>query len=148
MLILNGHNLHVTLEVAKISMELSLDIVFLPSHTSHALQPLDLACFKSFKTAFRKLRDVWSLTNKNRPMENQTFCEWTSKALNLALTPSNIQSGFKRIGIWPLNCKAAKASMTPSARFEEGRIGAMGDGIIGPANGGTQISTGWLDGED
>ena len=41
LLILDGHNSHVTLEVVKISMESGLDIVSLPSHTSHALQPLD-----------------------------------------------------------------------------------------------------------
>ena len=53
LLILDGHNSHVTLEVVKISMESSLDIISLSSHTSHALQPLDIACFKPFKTAFR-----------------------------------------------------------------------------------------------
>ena len=37
LLILDGHNSHVTLEVVKISMESGLDIVSLPSHTSHAL---------------------------------------------------------------------------------------------------------------
>ena len=53
LLILDGHNSHVTLKVVKISMGSGLDIVSLPSHTSHALQPLDIACFKPFKTAFR-----------------------------------------------------------------------------------------------
>ena len=53
LLILGRHNSHVTLDVVKISMNSSLDIVSLPSHTNHALQPLDVACFKPFKTAFR-----------------------------------------------------------------------------------------------
>ena len=43
-LILDGHNSHVTLEVVRISMESGLDIVSLPSHTSHALQLLDVSC--------------------------------------------------------------------------------------------------------
>ena len=54
LLVLDEHNSHVTLEVVKIAMQLGLDIISLPSHTSHALQPLDLACFAPFKTAFRK----------------------------------------------------------------------------------------------
>ena len=94
LLILDGHNSHVTLEVVKISMESGLDIVSLPSHISHALQPLDIVCFKSFKTTFKKIRDVWSLTNKNRYVEKQTLYEWTSKALQSALTPSNIRARF------------------------------------------------------
>ena len=58
LLILDGYNSHVTLEVVKISMDNGLDIVSLPSYTSHALQPLDVACFKPFKTAFKKCRDL------------------------------------------------------------------------------------------
>ena len=58
LLILDGHNSYVTLEVVKISMEARLDIVSLPSHTSHVLQPLDVVCFAPFKTTFRKYRDL------------------------------------------------------------------------------------------
>ena len=43
-LILDEYNSHFSLEVVKISMESGLDIVFLLSHTSHGLQPLDIAC--------------------------------------------------------------------------------------------------------
>ena len=58
LLILDRHNSHVRLEVVKISMEAGLDIVSLPSHTSHASQPLDVACFAPFKSAFWKYRDL------------------------------------------------------------------------------------------
>ena len=66
LLVLDGHNSHVTLEVMKIAMQSGLDIISLSSHTSHALQPLDLACFAPFKAAFRKHRDSWTLVNKNK----------------------------------------------------------------------------------
>ena len=59
LLILDGHNSHITLEVVKTSMEAGLDIVSLPSHTSHTLHPLDVSYFAPFKTAFRKYRDLW-----------------------------------------------------------------------------------------
>ena len=38
LLVLDGHNSHVTLEVVRIAMDLGLDIISLPSHMSHALQ--------------------------------------------------------------------------------------------------------------
>ena len=69
LLILGEHNSHVTLEVVKISMESGLDIVSLPSHTSHALQLLNVAYFKPFKTAFRRCRDLWSLENNKKEVE-------------------------------------------------------------------------------
>jgi hypothetical protein len=32
---------------------MGLNLSTLPLHTNHALQPLDVACFKYFKTAFK-----------------------------------------------------------------------------------------------
>jgi hypothetical protein len=72
LLILDGHNSHVTLEVVTVAMNSGLDIISLPSHTSHALQPLDVSCFKPFKTAFKQIRDCWSLTNKGKKVEKKT----------------------------------------------------------------------------
>ena len=125
-LILDGHNSHITLEVVRISMESGLDIVSLSSHTSHALQPLDVSCFKPFKTAFRKIRDRWSLTSKTKAVDKRTLCEWTSQALQTTLTPKNIMSGFKATGIWPLDHQATKHAMKPSEGYEQ-----RGPGIVG-----------------
>jgi hypothetical protein len=92
-------------------MTSGLDIVSLPSHTSHALQPLDVSCFKPFKTAFRQIRDSSTLLNKGRNVEKQDLCEWTAKALKKSLSSTNIRSGFKKTGIWPFNPKAATKQM-------------------------------------
>ena len=99
LLVLDGHNSHIMLEVMKIAMQYGLDIISLPSHTSHALQPLYLACFDPFKIAFRKQRDSWTMVNKNAKVGKQELCEWTCKALQWALTSKNIQSGFRKAGI-------------------------------------------------
>lgn len=50
--ILDGHNLHAILNVVHKVMGARLDIITLPSRTNHALQLLDVSCFKSFKIAF------------------------------------------------------------------------------------------------
>jgi hypothetical protein len=42
-----------------------LDLLTLPIHILHELQPLDVSVFKPFKIAFRKLQDIWSLSNKH-----------------------------------------------------------------------------------
>lgn len=43
-----------------------LEMTTLPSHTSHALQPFDVACFKPFKITFRTYRSIWTLANKGK----------------------------------------------------------------------------------
>ena len=49
LLILDGHGLHVTMDVVKVARSVELDLLTLPSHTSHAMQPLDVSYFKPFK---------------------------------------------------------------------------------------------------
>ena len=66
LLILDGYNSHIILEVMRIAMESRLDIISLPSYLSHTLQPLEVLCFKSFKIAFRKQKDLWTLPKKNK----------------------------------------------------------------------------------
>ena len=58
LIILNGHKSHIILEVLEMTKESGIDMVSLPSHLNHELQPLDKACFKPFKVAFRAYRDL------------------------------------------------------------------------------------------
>jgi hypothetical protein len=114
LLILDGHGSHVTRDAVHQAQSVGLDLLTLPSHTSHAMQPLDINCFKPFKTAFRQYRDVWSLANKGRPAQKEDLCQWVSLALKKALTADNIQKGFQSAGIWPMNPRAMEEKMGPS----------------------------------
>ena len=58
LLVLDGHKSHISLQVLLKAKEHGVDMVSLSSHTSHALQPLDIACFKPFKQSFRIYRDM------------------------------------------------------------------------------------------
>lgn len=47
--ILDGHGSHVTIDVVKTARSIGLDLLTLPLHTFHALQLLDVSCFKPLK---------------------------------------------------------------------------------------------------
>ena len=49
MLISDGHKSHVTLDVLLKAREHGVDMVSLPSHSSHDMEPLDISYFKPFK---------------------------------------------------------------------------------------------------
>ena len=142
LLVLNRLNSHVMLKVMKIAMQSGLDIISLPSHTSHSFQPLNLTYFVPFKIAFRKHRDSWTLVNKNAKVGKQELCEWTYKAQHCALTLKNIKSGFRKVGIWPLDRFVAKGAICPSVGFtmEDGG-GYENDGIVGLRSTSTGTST-------
>jgi hypothetical protein len=54
----------VTINVVHKAMGVGFDLITLPSHIIHTLKPLDVTCFKPFKTTFRVYKDVWILVNK------------------------------------------------------------------------------------
>jgi hypothetical protein len=69
LLILDRHGSHVTLEVIEQAYEVGLDMITLPSHTFHTLQPLNVSYFRPFKSTFRKERYESMFRNT---IENQT----------------------------------------------------------------------------
>jgi hypothetical protein len=48
----NGNGLNVPMEAIEQATTFGLNMVTLPSHTSHARSPLGANCFKPFKNAF------------------------------------------------------------------------------------------------
>ena len=50
--IFDGHNSHISFEMARAALENNIHLLCLPPHTTHALQPLDVACFRSAKAVW------------------------------------------------------------------------------------------------
>jgi hypothetical protein len=79
---LDGHGSHVTLEAIEQGKRFVLDMIILLSHTLHALQPLDVACFKPFKIIFNEERNTL-LFNKNYIEPNKlALARWVDKAFD------------------------------------------------------------------
>ena len=71
LLISHGHNSHVMLNVVLEAKRVGLDLLTFASHTSQALQPLDMLVFKLFKQHFCKYWDFWTSQNLNQPATKQ-----------------------------------------------------------------------------
>jgi len=128
LLILDGHTSHVTLEVVKIAMLCGVDLLTFPSHRSHALQPLDVTCFKPFKVAFRAYRDKWTVEHVGQCPGKDDLTSWVAFALRKALTKENITRGFQTTCIYPLNIQAIDKKIGPSLTFQ-GESSSKGEDI-------------------
>lgn len=85
-------------------------MAFLPAHSSHVLQPLDLGVFSSLKKAYRRhLGDLAILTDSS-PVGKLNFLRCYIKARLDALTEKNIKAGFRATGIYPRNKVRALSS--------------------------------------
>jgi len=78
LLVLDGHGSHFTLQIMKCAQEFGLDMITLPSHTSHVLQTLNIFCFKPFKISFKKVRDVTMYRNNHMELDNITLVRWVN----------------------------------------------------------------------
>jgi len=94
LLILDGHANHVILEAIQHAQEFELDMITLPSHISHVLQPLYVFCFQPFKTTFKKFRDAtFSKSNDIKP-NKIIMVKWANQAIDQCFTNKNIKVGF------------------------------------------------------
>ncbi len=85
LLILNGHQSHVTLKAIEQTHAFRLDMVTLQSHSSHALQPLQKNYFKPFKTTFKKERNNAMIRNIYLKINKIKLTAWVHPTLHKRL---------------------------------------------------------------
>jgi hypothetical protein len=95
LLILNGHRSHVTLKAIAQAHEFGLNMVTLQAHTSHVLQPLDVSCFKPFKTTFKEEKDNAMVKNNHCELDKCTLTSWVHKSLGQSLSKKISKVGLR-----------------------------------------------------
>ena len=103
LLIVNGHGSHTTDEFMWECYRNNVYLLFLPAHTSHVLQPLDLAIFSVLKTIYRRHINLLASQTDSAPVGKLNFLRCYAKAHQEALNINNIKAGFRASGIWPTN---------------------------------------------
>lgn len=111
LLVVDGHGSHETTEFMWLCYQNNIYLLFLPPHTSHVLQPLDLAVFSSLKAAYRKeLGNLVNLTDSTA-IGKRGFLDCYRRARLAGLTSQNVRSGWKATGLWPVTM--AKPLLSP-----------------------------------
>ena len=114
LLIIDGHGSHLTLAAIDKARELGIEMFSLPPHTTHILQPLDVALYGLLKTWFSKLMDKIQII-KSATTRTVTICKIEFSAVfNLALektfTPVRVRNAFEVCGIYLFNPHVIKTS--------------------------------------
>ena len=101
-LICDGFGTHETLETLEFCFENNILLCRLPSHTSHKLQPCDVALFAPLKAAYRDQVDRLEQGGVNT-IGKEHFTALYSPARKAAFTSKNIKAGFAASGLIPFN---------------------------------------------
>lgn len=118
LLLVDGHKSHITLDLIDSARSNNITIFCLPPHCTHALQPLDVAVFKSLKAHFSRSLYAWCFTKRDFVVTKRDFARVVKEPFELAF---NIKNGFEKCGIYPFNCTAFdKAKLLPSEMYSSG----------------------------
>ena len=72
-LFFDNHSSHVTLPLIRQAILNNVHIIFIPPHTSHVFQPLDVAAFKPFKSNWKKIVHDYYINNSLQNIDKQNF---------------------------------------------------------------------------
>ncbi len=99
LLIVDGHGSHTTDEFMWTCFQENIFLLFLPTHSSHVLQPLDIGVFSALKTAYRKHLSLLNALLDSAPIGKLNFLRCLAKARIDAFTERNIMDSGKPVSI-------------------------------------------------
>lgn len=123
LLIFDGASCHLDTSIVDTAETHDITLFCLPSNTTHELQPMDKAVFKSFEHYWDEQVILYWTQHKNRSITKQRFGDIFSTVWDKAVTPQNISSGFSSTGIYPFNPQAIpEEAFAPSILTERPQL--------------------------
>lgn len=104
LLILDGHYSHTrNVDLINLARQNHVIILSLPPHSTHKMQPLDLAFMGPLKTYYSQEIENWLRNNPGRVVTSYQVCELLGKAYVRCATAEIAINGFRKSGIFPFN---------------------------------------------
>ena len=115
MLVLDGHESHVSAQFEAFCKEKNIITLCLPSHSSHLTQPLDVGCFSVLKRMYGKELEDFIKAHINHITKPEFFIAF--KAAHLAtMTSKNIKAGFRGAGLVPYDPQSVLSKLDVKLR--------------------------------
>lgn len=107
LLLLDGHTSHTScIEMLEFAEKNDIILMSIPPHTSHWLQPLDRAFFKSLKSNYYSACNSYMMNNPSRKITRLQFGTLLNSAWGKSANVDNGISGFRTCGIIPFEPNA------------------------------------------
>jgi hypothetical protein len=112
LLILDNHDSHTTLEFRTFCEDKNIVLLWMPPHSSHLLQPLDVGCFGPLKTAFSK-QNQNLIRNHIFHVTKVDFLSSFYTAFLASFTRENVKAGFSGSGLHPFDPEVVLSQLDP-----------------------------------
>ena len=134
LLILDGHGSHVKDNFMFECFKHDIYLLYLPAHTSHILQPLDLGIFSPLKASYRKWAQKLFVQTDTSAIGKSGFLHCLQKARCETLTGHHVKAGWRATGLWPLNPRKPLRSSQLLPQSSQQAHGEASDETNGKAN--------------
>lgn len=118
-LIMDNHDSHINLDIIKLARENMIELIGLPPHTTHYLQPLDVGVNGPLKAKLNTIALNGCYLNTNQTITKAKFPTLISYAIDQFCSPANIKSAFRKSGLFPIDKEAIDKSQIAKAKFSK-----------------------------
>ena len=117
LLLLDGHKSHASVRLAQWARDRNIILFILPAHTSHLLQPLDVACYGPMQRMYNSECQKF-LRESHGVITRYNVCQLVCKVYNKAISADNLIAAFQKTGIHPLKSDViSPENLRPSEVF-------------------------------
>ena len=103
LLILDGHTTHTkSLDSLLLAKENGLEMIVLPPHCTHRMQPLDVTCMGPLEISFSREVQLWLRNNPGQTVSINYIAGLFKPAYEKVVSSNNLVSGFEKCGLWPV----------------------------------------------
>ncbi|CAG7820157.1 unnamed protein product, partial [Allacma fusca] len=100
LLIIDNHGSHISYQAVKFATKYNIDILTLPPHTTHKMQPMDISFFKLLRKRYGQALEDWLAKNTGlKPRTDNIRCIIKTAYQN-SCKESTMINGFRKTGIW------------------------------------------------
>ncbi|CAG7729982.1 unnamed protein product [Allacma fusca] len=103
LLILDNHSSHVSFQAVSYCRRHHIDLLTLPPHSTHKLQPCDVSFFGPLKSKYSQYLVRWLSERPGRKPRNTDIPSIFKRAYEDACKPDTAINGFQKTGIWQFN---------------------------------------------
>ena len=109
LILFDGHKSHINPDTIAWAKRNDIVLFVLPPHTSWVLQPLDVACFRSFSRCYNAEAKKYMTNHPGQVITRYNIAEIASNAYGISLSSPNLKSAFRKCGIHPFDPSAYAA---------------------------------------
>lgn len=105
-LFVDGHISHLSYQLSVFCAQNEIILAALYPNSTHIMQPIDVAVFRTLKKGFKEHVNRWKINNCKLDMKKHEFAPVLQAALNERVTPQILTNGFRKCGLYPWNPSA------------------------------------------